>query len=182
MSRYGKIPIPLPKGVELQVAEHVAKVKGPKGELNLPVKEGIRVQIEGEQVVILTDENARLPKAMHGLYRSLIHNMIVGVSKGFEKKLSLVGVGYRASVQGKQLDLQLGFSHPTKIEIPKELQVSVDKSTTIVIQGIDKQVVGQFAAVVRSIRKPEPYKGKGVRYATERVRKKAGKAAKGKTA
>jgi large subunit ribosomal protein L6 len=108
--------------------------------------------------------------------------MVIGVSKGFEKRLSLVGVGYRAAVQGNQLDLQLGFSHPTKVVIPKSVQVSVDKSVTIIIQGIDKQVVGQFAATVRSMRPPEPYKGKGIRYEEEYVRKKAGKAAKGKTA
>lgn len=178
MSRYGKTPIPLPKGVELQIANHIAKVKGPKGELILPVKEGVQIQTKGNQVVVDIEEKAGLSKAMHGLYRSLMQNMIFGVTKGFEKKLSLVGVGYRAAVQGSQLDLQLGFSHPTKVAIPKNLQVSVEKSTTIIIQGIDKQAVGHFAAVVRSMRSPEPYKGKGIRYVDERVRKKAGKKSK----
>ncbi len=182
MSRYGKTPVALPKGIELKIAEGIAKVKGPKGELNLPIKQGIQVKIEEEQVLILSDEKIDLPKAMHGLFRSLIQNMIIGVSQGFEKRLSLVGVGYRAAVQGKQLDLQLGFSHPTKLEIPQNLQVSVEKNTLIIIQGIDKQAVGQFAATVRAMRSPEPYKGKGIRYFNERVRKKAGKAAKGKAA
>ena len=122
-----------------------------------------------------------LSKAMHGLYRSLINNMIVGVSVGFEKKLNLIGVGFRAAVAGKKIDLQLGYSHPTPLDIPEGLEVSVEKATTISIKGIDKQAVGQFAATVRSIRPPEPYKGKGVRYENEYVRKKAGKAAKGKT-
>lgn len=182
MSRYGKAPIALPKGVELKVVERVAKVKGPKGELSLPLDAGIDVKIEDGKILVHVDEKAELPKPVHGLFRSQINNMIVGVSKGFEKRLSLVGVGYRAAVQGGLLDLQLGFSHPTKIAIPKAVQVSVDKSVTIIIQGIDKQAVGQFAAVVRSKRPPEPYKGKGIRYENEYVRKKAGKAAKGKTA
>ena len=183
MSRYGKTPIPLPKGVELKVVERVAKVKGPKGELTLPIKPGIQVQIEEAQALITTDEKVDLPKAMHGLFRSLIHNMVVGVSKGFEKRLSLVGVGYRAIVQGNQLNLEVGFSTPKKINIPSAVQVTVmDKNTLIIIQGIDKQMVGQFAAIVRSKRKPEPYKGKGIRYLNELVRKKAGKTAKSKTA
>jgi large subunit ribosomal protein L6 len=182
MSRYGKTPIALPKGVEVKMAQGQVKVKGPKGELSLPVKQGISFKIEGDKVLVHSEEKAALPKAMHGLFRSLVQNMIIGVSKGFEKKLSLVGVGYRAAVQGSQLDLQLGFSHPTKVAIPKGVNVSVDKSVTIIVQGIDKQMVGQFAATVRSLRSPEPYKGKGIRYEDEYVRKKAGKAAKGKAA
>jgi large subunit ribosomal protein L6 len=117
---------------------------------------------------------------MHGLFRSLINNMIIGVSKGFEIRLSLIGVGYRAAVVGNQLDMQLGFSHPTKVEIPQGINITVEKATKIIIDGIDKQKVGQFAATVRALRPPEPYKGKGVRYENEYVRKKAGKAAKGK--
>lgn len=182
MSRYGKSPITVPKGVELKLAQGIARVKGPKGELTLPVKEGVSLSFEGDLVTIELDPAKELSKAMHGLYRSLINNMIIGVTKGFEKRLSLVGVGYRAAVQGHHLDLQLGFSHPTKLEIPKDIKVSVDKSVLIVINGCDKQQVGQFAAVVRAKRPPEPYKGKGIRYEDEYVRKKAGKAAKGKTA
>ena len=125
-------------------------------------------------------KNSPLDSAMHGLYRSLINNMVIGVNKGFEKRLSLIGVGYRAAVSGNKIDLQLGFSHPTALEIPKEIEVKVEKSTKIIISGMDKQAVGQFAASVRAVRPPEPYKGKGVRYEDEYVRKKAGKAAKGK--
>ena len=182
MSRYGKTPISLPSGVELKKTANKITVKGSKGELEIDVKNGVNVAVEEEKILITLDEKMKLPKSMHGLYRSLINNMIHGVSKGFEKKLSLVGVGYRAAVAGNKLDLQLGFSHPTSVEIPKEVEIKVEKSTTIIISGADKQIVGQFAASVRAIRPPEPYKGKGVRYADEYVRKKAGKAAKGKGA
>lgn len=180
MSRYGKTPIPFPKGVEITKTDNQIVVKGPKGQLQLSVEKGIEIAIEESKVLVNREENSKLSPATHGLYRSLINNMIIGVSSGFEKKLSLIGVGYRAAVAGHQLDLQLGFSHPTKISIPTDLTVTVEKSTTIIIQGIDKQAVGQFAASVRAVRPPEPYKGKGVRYENEYVRKKAGKAAKGK--
>lgn len=180
MSRYGNTPIILEKGVEIKQQAQKLIVKGPKGELSLDVKEGILVAIEETSVFITLDEKSNLPSSYHGLYRSLINNMILGVGKGFEKRLKLIGVGYRAAVSGKNLDLQLGFSHPSVMEIPGGLQVDVEKATTIIIKGIDKQVVGQFAASVRSLRPPEPYKGKGVRYESEYVRKKAGKAAKGK--
>ncbi|MDN3507118.1 MAG: 50S ribosomal protein L6 [Simkaniaceae bacterium] len=180
MSRYGNSPIPLPGGVEVKKAGNKVNVKGPKGQLEVDVKDGIEVAVEETQVLVTRDEQSQLPSAMHGLYRSLINNMVVGVEKGFEKRLSLIGVGYRAAVAGNLLDLQLGFSHPTKVEIPQGINVKVEKSTTIIIDGIDKQVVGQFAATVRALRPPEPYKGKGVRYENEYVRKKAGKAAKGK--
>lgn len=180
MSRYGKIPIFLPKGVELKITDKQLTVKGPKGELKLSLKDGILLNIEEENVFIDIDEKSLLTKAMHGLFRSLINNMIVGVSKGFKKKLNLLGVGYRAFVSDQTLDLQLGFSHPTKINIPAGIEVKAVKLTTIIISGIDKQAVGQFAATVRSERSPEPYKGKGIRYEGEYVRKKAGKVAKGK--
>lgn len=180
MSRYGKIPIPLPQGIEVKKSEDKLFVKGPKGELSLPIKKGIEIEIQENKILVLYKDDAETNSATHGLFRSLIYNMVIGVSKGFEKRLSLVGVGYRASVSGHTLDLQLGFSHPTKRSIPKGIHVAVDKASTIIIQGIDKQLVGQFAALVRAIRPPEPYKGKGVRYEKEYVRKKAGKAAKGK--
>ncbi|NGX37643.1 MAG: 50S ribosomal protein L6 [Chlamydiae bacterium] len=182
MSRYGKTPIPLPSGVELKKSDGKVTVKGAKGQLEIGIKDGVNVNVEEEKVLVTLDEKKQLPGSMHGLYRSLINNMIIGVSKGFSKRLSLVGVGYRAAVSGNNLDLQLGFSHPTRLEIPKEVEVRVDKATTIIISGVDKQIVGQFAASVRAIRPPEPYKGKGVRYEDEHVRKKAGKAAKGKAA
>jgi len=180
MSRYGNSPIPLPGGVEVKKAGNIVNVKGPKGQLEVEVKTGIEVAVEETQVLVSRDEKSLLPVAMHGLYRSLINNMVIGVDKGYEKRLSLIGVGYRAAVAGNLLDLQLGFSHPTKVEIPQGINVKVEKATTIIIDGIDKQVVGQFAATVRALRPPEPYKGKGVRYENEYVRKKAGKAAKGK--
>jgi large subunit ribosomal protein L6 len=182
VSRLGKSPIALPKGVELKVANRILNVKGPKGTLTRALPEGIDIKIDGNLIFVTKDEKIQMPKTTHGLYRALIGNMITGVSKGFEKKLSLVGVGYRATVQGELLDLQLGFSHPTKVKIPKTVQVAVEKSVGITISGIDKHAVGQFAAAVRAKRPPEPYKGKGIRYDDEYVRKKAGKAAKGKTA
>ncbi len=183
MSRLGKSPVPLPNGVEVTTSpEGVVHVKGPKGTVSHAFAQGIRMKIEDGHILVEKDENVEMHRAEHGLSRALVNNMIIGVSKGFEKRLSLVGVGYRAAVQGNMLDLQLGYSHPTKLEIPKVVQVTVDKSILIVISGIDKQAVGQFAATVRSMRPPEPYKGKGIRYENEKVRKKAGKAAKGKGA
>lgn len=180
MARLGKSPISLPKGVEIKIADGQIKATGPKGTLTFPAAEGITIEIKDGLLFVIADENVEMPRPQHGLYRATINNMITGVSKGFEKKLALVGVGYRAAVQGQHLDLQLGFSHPTKIEIPKTVQVAVEKSVAISITGIDKQAVGQFAASVRAMRPPEPYKGKGIRYEGERVRQKATKAAKGK--
>lgn len=181
MSRLGKTPVFLPKGVEVSVANGIVHVKGPKGSLSEPLKEGFKVRLEDGKLYIDIVEGRETNPAFQGLMRALVRNMVDGVSKGYEKRLSLVGVGYRAAIQGQVLDLQLGFSHPTKVAIPKTLQVSVDKNTLIIISGSDKQAVGQFAASVRAMRPPEPYKGKGIRYEAERVRKKAGKAAKGKT-
>jgi large subunit ribosomal protein L6 len=178
MSRYGKIPVPVPQGVEVTLSGLNVKVKGPKGELALDIKEGVQITQEESQIQVDIDSKSGLTSAMHGLYRSLINNMVIGVSAGFEKRLNMIGVGYRAAMQGNLLDLQVGYSHPTKIDVPSELNVTVDKSTTIIIQGMDKQLVGQFAAIVRSKRPPEPYKGKGIRYENEYVRKKAGKASK----
>lgn len=179
MSRLGKAPIPLPKGVEVKVSKDTVEVKGPKGTLKHEFPEGILVKVEEDQVLVLFDEKAGLEKPLYGLHRSLINNAIVGVSAGFEKQLSLIGVGYRAAVKGDVLDLQLGFSHPSQVAIPADIQVTVEKNTLIKVTGSNKQVVGQFAANVRALRPPEPYKGKGVRYIDEYVRKKAGKSAKG---
>lgn len=182
MSRYGKSPISLPKGVELKVEKGEVRVKGPKGELKTQLTPGLNVKLEDTNAFVILDGTVELESTTQGLYRSLINNMIIGVTKGYVKQLEMIGVGYRAAVQGNKLDLQIGRSHPTKIVIPKELKVEVEKNTTIKISGIDKQVVGQFAASVRATKPPEPYKGKGIRYENEYVRKKAGKAAKGKTA
>ncbi|MEM7174822.1 MAG: 50S ribosomal protein L6 [Chlamydiota bacterium] len=180
MSRLGKTPISLPKGVEVKKANQTVKVKGPKGSLEVAIPEAIQIKIEKEVLHVGLEASSNLAKSMHGLYRSLIANAVIGVSSGFEKQLSLVGVGYRAAVKGNVLDLQLGFSHPCELNIPEGLEVKVEKSTLIKISGIDKRVVGQFASEVRGLHPPEPYKGKGVRYVDEQVRKKAGKAAKGK--
>jgi large subunit ribosomal protein L6 len=180
MSRLGKTPITLPKGVEVKIVNNTVSLKGPKGQLDLNLPEGLRLRHEGELLILDCDEKKIAQKALYGLYRTLVKNNVQGVSEGYEIKLSLIGVGYRANVQGQKLDLQLGFSHPTWLEIPKTLQVAVDKGTSISIKGADKKEVGQFAATVRSIKPPEPYKGKGIRYENEYVRKKEGKAAKGK--
>ena len=174
------MPIPLKKGVEIKKDENKILVKGPKGSESIDLPQGLDFRIENEMVTVFLMETSDLPASQLGLYRSLIANVIVGVSLGFEKQLSLIGVGYRAAVKGDVLDLSLGFSHPCQLKIPTELKVVVEKNTLIKISGINKQKVGQFAANVRSMRPPEPYKGKGVRYVGEYVRKKAGKAAKGK--
>jgi large subunit ribosomal protein L6 len=177
MSRKGKLPIPKPKNVEVKVAESKIVVKGPKGTLEQDIPKGIVVDVDAEQInVSLADEKSDLGN-FHGLYRSIINNMVIGTSLGFTKDLEMIGVGYRAAVQGSLLDLQVGFSHPTKVPIPEGVLVKVEKNTAISISGNDKQKVGQFAADVRSVRPPEPYQGKGIRYKGEYVRKKAGKAA-----
>ena len=179
MSRLGKTPIALPQGIDLQVsADGIVQVKGPKGTQNCTLEKGISVQKDGTTVVVVRDEKLVPSKAMHGLYRSLIKNLIVGVAQGFEKKLTLIGVGFRAAVKGQKLELQVGYSFPRELDIPKGISVAIDKGTEILITGMDKRVVGQFAADVRAARPPEPYKGKGIRYKDEFVRKKAGKAAK----
>ena len=180
MSRLGKTPVLIPKGVKIKTMADQVTVEGPKGTLTKPLHKGFSLRIEEDQLFVDVDPAVKNPPSFHGLVRALVSSMIIGVSKGFEKKLSLIGVGYRASVQGQLLDLQLGYSHPMQLPIPKSIQVAIEKSVAITISGIDKQVVGQFAAEVRSKKPPEPYKGKGVRYENEYVRKKAGKAAKGK--
>lgn len=176
MSRKGKVPITVPKGVEVKITGSEVAVKGPKVTLHEKLPKGVHVQVDKDQVHVTVDENADIGN-LHGLIRSLLQNMVDGVTKGFEKQLEMVGVGYRAAVQGKFLDLQIGVSHPVKVAIPEGLQVTVDKSTAILVKGADKQVVGQFAASVRAKKPPEPYQGKGIRYKGEYVRKKAGKAA-----
>lgn len=178
MSRKGKLPVVLPSGVEVKVKDGHLTVKGPKGTLTQKLVPGITFAIEGNQVIVGVENDSVELNRFHGLYRTLLDNMVTGTTKGFEKILEMIGVGYRAAVQGHLLDLQLGFSHPTKLQIPHGIQVKVDKNTLISITGIDAQVVGQFAAEVRAMRPPEPYQGKGIRYQGEFVRRKAGKAAK----
>lgn len=174
MSRKGKTPIVLPSGVETTVAGNKLTVKGPKGTLKMDLLHGISVVKKDGTLIV--EKKDFINGAFWGLYRSLINNMVIGVSTGFEKRLNMVGVGFRAAVKGKELELQVGFSFPINVEIPEGITVKVDKSTEIIVLGSDKQKVGQFAANVRSKRPPEPYKGKGVRYKDEYVRKKAGKA------
>lgn len=180
MSRKGNLPITIPKGVEVKVSGLELTVKGPKGTLHQKLQEGISIKTEGDTLHVVLAEDAQEKNNFHGLYRSLIQNMIDGATKGFERALEMVGVGYRAAVQGKLLDLQLGFSHPTKLPIPEGLAITVEKGTNILVKGINKQEVGQFAASIRSMKPPEPYQGKGIRYAGEYVRKKAGKSAAAK--
>lgn len=178
MSRKGNLPISLPKGVEVKVNGTVVSIKGPKGALNQEMAQGVVVAVENNEIHVSLDSKITDASNLHGLYQALLANMVKGVTTGFEKKLEMIGVGFRAAVQGKLLDLQIGFSHPTKLPIPEGITVTVEKNTAISITGIDKQQVGQFAADVRSKRPPEPYKGKGIRYKDEFVRKKAGKAGK----
>lgn len=178
MSRIGKKLIPIPNGVTVTAGSTEVSAKGPKGNLNLPLHPHITVKSEDNNLKIeVKNPDQQSDRALWGLYRALIANVIKGVNEGFEKKLEINGVGYRASVTGKKLVLALGFSHPVELNIPEGLNVAVEKNI-LSISGIDKQLVGQFAAVVRSQKTPEPYKGKGIRYIDEVVRRKAGKAAK----
>ena len=177
MSRKGKIPVKVPSGVTVKVDGHRIDVKGPKGNLVKEIPSQLVVKVEGDTIhVALRDEKEDCGN-LHGLYRTLIDNLILGVAKGFERRLEMIGVGYRANVQGTLLDLQIGLSHPVKLPIPKGVDVKVDKNTQIILVGADKQVVGQFAADIRAKKPPEPYQGKGIRYQGEYVRKKAGKTA-----
>ncbi len=182
MSRIGKLPIPIPQGVEVNITpDNEVRVKGPKGELQLKVDPDITVEVADGQVKVQRPTDQKRHKALHGLYRSLIANMVKGVSEGFKKQLQVVGVGYRAAVAGQQLELSLGFSHDITIVLPPEVKASVEsakgKDTIITLESHDKELLGQVAARIRALRKPEPYKGKGIRYVGEYVRRKAGKAA-----
>ena len=179
MSRIGKAPITVPSGVEVQIQGRQVAVMGPKGELDIEVPVDITVRQDGEEILVERSDDERRNRALHGLTRSLVNNMVLGVSEGFSKELQIVGVGYRAAAKGSNaLELQLGFSHPVNVEAPAGISFDVPEPTRIIVSGIDKQVVGQVAADIRSYRKPEPYKGKGVRYLGEHVARKAGKAAK----
>ncbi|MEO8117191.1 MAG: 50S ribosomal protein L6 [Bacteroidota bacterium] len=181
MSRVGKKPISLPQGVTVKVANQVITVKGPKGELKETVDRDMEVIVKDDAIEINRPTDQIRHRAMHGLYRSLVANMVKGVTDGYQKNLELVGVGYKATNQGNLLDLALGYSHNIIFEVPSELKVSTltekGQNPKVMLEGIDKQLIGQVAAKIRSLRKPEPYKGKGVRYANEIVRRKAGKAA-----
>lgn len=178
MSRIGKLPVPLPAGVTVEVASGDVTVKGPKGLLSRPVVGSVDVAVNDGAVQVSRHNDGRQSRANHGLMRSLINNMVTGVSQGFEKKLAVIGIGYRADVRGKKLVLNLGYSHPVEYDIPEGITIAVDKQNVITVSGIDNQKVGQVSADIRDWRKPDSYKGKGVRYVGEHVRLKAGKSAK----
>ncbi len=178
MSRIGKAPITVPSGVTVSIDGQSISVKGPKGELSRTFSELISISSDGEQLSVERVSDDRQARALHGLVRSLVQNMVTGVTDGFQKDLDIVGVGYRAQAKGKGLELSLGFSHPVLVDAPDGISFVVPQPTRIEVHGIDKQLVGQVAANIREWRKPEPYKGKGVRYADEHVRRKAGKAGK----
>ncbi|MCZ7584575.1 MAG: 50S ribosomal protein L6 [Deltaproteobacteria bacterium] len=175
MSRVGKKPVVLDKGVDAKVAGSTVSLKGPKGELSLTYRSGVNVAVADGAVTVTRRSDHRNDRALHGLTRALIANMAVGVSKGYERKLEMIGVGYRAEVKGSELWLAVGFPKEKILKIPGGVAVSVEKGTTITLSGIDKESLGQFAAKVRRIRPPEPYKGKGIKYAEETIRRKVGK-------
>jgi large subunit ribosomal protein L6 len=178
MSRIGKRPIPLPQKVTVTVTgQHVA-VKGPKGELDRTLPNEVEVVQEGETILVNRRDDSRAARQRHGLCRTLVSNMVEGVSQGFQRRLEIQGVGYRAQVQGRNLVLNVGYSNPVQIEPPEGIQVAVENNTNVVVSGINKEIVGNIAARIRAVRPPEPYKGKGIRYAGEVVRRKAGKAGK----
>ena len=176
MSRIGKKPIGIPSGVHVGVHGQQVEVKGPKGRLELQVHELCSVRVDNGTVVVGRGAEHRTAKALHGLTRALVANMIRGVTEGFERKLEIVGIGYRVQLAGRNLTFSLGYSHPIYYQLPPGVTAAVDKQTVITISGVDRQLVGEVAAGIRKLRPPEPYKGKGVRYANEQVRRKAGKA------
>jgi large subunit ribosomal protein L6 len=176
MSRIGKMPIAIPSGVKISLDGAEVKVQGPKGSLCQTMPDQIAVVVEAEQIVLTRPNEDKSVRALHGLVRSLINNMVIGVTVGFSKDLEINGVGYRAEVKGKTLTMALGYSHPVVYELPEGIEVEVEKQTKLTVKGIDKQLVGSAAAKIRSYRKPEPYKGKGIKYADEHIVRKAGKA------
>lgn len=175
MSKVGKLPVAIPAGVTVTVADNMVTVKGAKGELKQAISSNIKVEVQGTEVVLTTTNDTKQAGADHGLYRSLLANMVKGVSDGFTKTLVITGVGYRAEVKGKELVMNLGYSSDFIALIPEGLTVTADANGKLVIAGIDKQLVGEFASQIRKLRKPEPYKGKGIRYEDEVIRRKVGK-------
>ena len=175
MSRIGKLPVTVPSGVKCALSGSILEVTGPKGKLNQELPGEMNINVGDSEIVVSRSSEKKEHRALHGLTRALIQNMMVGVTEGYEKTLLIEGVGYRASIQGKNLNLMLGFSHPVSVEPPAGIEFAVDGQQTIKVSGIDKQAVGQAAAQIRAFRKPEPYKGKGVRYSDEYVRRKVGK-------
>ena len=177
MSRIGRKPIPVPQGVKVAVDGTAVRVEGPKGKLSHSLPNGISVKAEPAQVTVSRSSDERNARALHGLTRSLIANMVHGVKDGFERKLEIVGIGYRCQLQGKSLQLALGYSHPVIFPLPDGIQAEVEKQVSITLRGADKALLGQTAALIRGLRKPDPYKGKGIKYADEYIRRKVGKKA-----
>ncbi len=184
MSRIGKAPIEIPAGVTVQVKDNIVTVKGPKGELSQEINPVITIEQDGNHIIMKRPDDERQSRAMHGLYRALVHNMVVGVSEGYKKEMELVGVGYRAAANNNVLELSLGFSHAIYIKLPKEIKVEAkterNKNPLIILESADKQLLGQVCAKIRSLRKPEPYKGKGIKFVGEIIRRKSGKSANAK--
>ncbi|RQD77442.1 MAG: 50S ribosomal protein L6 [Candidatus Syntrophonatronum acetioxidans] len=178
MSRIGKKPVPIPEGVEINISDNLVRVKGPKGQLEKRVPGEMNIEIKDNEVVVTRPSESADHRALHGLTRSLISNMVEGVSRGFEKTLELVGVGYRATKQGENINLAIGYSQPVTIEPGENIELEAPAANKIVVRGIDKEAVGELAAKIRDIRPPEPYKGKGIKYQEERIRRKVGKAGK----
>ncbi len=177
MSRIGRKPVQIPKGVTVQAKDSVVSVKGPKGEISAKFHPDISVKVEADKALVSRASDSKKDRALHGLWRALVQNMIVGVTEGYSKKLEIVGVGYRAELKGKKLQLQIGYSHPILFNPPEGIKIEAPTQTNITISGVDKQLVGLVAAKIRSFRQPEPYKGKGIKYEGEYIRRKAGKAA-----
>jgi large subunit ribosomal protein L6 len=177
MSRIGKLPIEIPSGVDVQVEQGLVRVKGPKGELSQRVSRDLAFERDDARLVVKRPSDRKDHRALHGLTRTLVYNMVQGVTEGFEKRLEIQGVGYRAQLKGSALELALGYSHPIRIDAPDGIEFEVPIPTQIIVRGIDKQAVGEIAAQIRKARPPEPYKGKGVRYAGEHVARKVGKRA-----
>ncbi len=178
MSRIGKMPIPVPAGVEVKIDGSNVAVKGPKGQLSLVVSSPIKVALEDNSVLVTRPDDERLSRSLHGLTRTLISNQIIGVTTGYTKSLDIVGTGYRVTAKGSDIEFALGYSHPISVKAPAASTFTVEGNNKVVVSGIDKQAVGEVAANLRKLRKPEPYKGKGVRYTGENVRRKAGKSGK----
>lgn len=178
MSRIGKRPITIPAKVQITIDGSLIAVKGPKGELSRILPSAVALEHEGETLLVLRRDESRTSQQLHGLSRTLVANMVQGVSEGFQRRLEIQGVGYRAQIQGRNLNLNVGYSHPVQIEPPEGIQLAVENNTNVIVSGFDKELVGNIAARIRQVRPPEPYKGKGIRYAGEVVRRKAGKTGK----
>ncbi len=180
MSRIGKKPIPIPEGVEVKIEGNTLRIKGPKGELQREIRPEIKTEIKDKMIIVSPEKETKQTKALWGLMRSLLFNMIEGVTTGFEKKLEIQGIGFRAVVEGEELILYVGYTHPVKLKIPPDLKISVDKNI-ITVSGADKEKVSQMAAIIKRVKPPEPYKGKGIKYLGEQIRRKVGKKVVGTT-